>query len=758
MEVNLFSNSLLPYEGSIENEQLRDSLDQLAETNCSPLKILSWDKFRIAIPLSLSVDIPPLGTHNGIDIQKNEPVILVFNLKQYPNTAPLVFTDRLEFPKDKLAHLYIATCGKPPAFCYVRGSRDEWYANKRINDLLIRISNWLRDAATGELTQDGDQFEPIRLEGYEGVVIYDYDLIAKLVVEDHTVFPDEHFAIGLFESSPNGGFRLVKLLGLSNFKEIVDDFAKDKARSDTDPNRKLYRFGYFLWSQEPNIFESYDISFPETWGEFKNFCSQYKINFEKFEEFYAKFDSSNFVVFPVIIAIKRPKQIIGFSSYIEFLNFRFSINTEDVADDKILDKAKVKLTSHNQPLTTSKARRIAGVEEGQKFSAVVFGCGALGSKIIMHLARSGMSNLMLIDPDDVSPHNMVRHALLPEYEGQNKANALASVINRLFSTENIQVSSLNNPNLIFSIGSEFIKDDDWVLDFTASNSFFTRLVLIDFLNKKNVVSTHISDFGDIGIFLREGNNRNPRIDDLKVILYSQFNSDPEISAWLKREQEAVNDSNLTVSVGVGCNSETTVLSDEKVSLHAAIFASVIKKENFYFNKENGTVLTSRIQKGYEFGIKTTQLEVQPLDIFQAMNDATWSVRFKCGIVNRIKEEMKIAGTKETGGVFTGVANYKTKTIHVVGLISAPPDSEANSVCFFRGHQGLPDQVSAVVNGSGGQLGYIGEWHSHPKGPNGPSTTDIASVQKFKKEFDLLLTPLPVFLTIVTPDGVLPFVF
>ena len=143
---------------------------------------------------------------------------------------------------------------------------------------------------------------------------------------------------------------------------------------------------------------------------------------------------------------------------------------------------------------------------------------------------------------------------------------------------------------------------------------------------------------------------------------------------------------------------------------------------------------------------------------KAINDATWSVRFKFGIIRRIKEEMRNAGSKETGGVFTGIANHKIKTIHVTGLIPAPPDSEASSICFFRGHKGLPDQVGSIVSNSGTQLGYVGEWHSHPKGPNGPSITDIASVHKFKKEFDLLITPLPVFLTIVTPDAVLPYVF
>ena len=758
MEVSLFSSSLKPYQGSLDNEQLKGSLKLLAENNGGTITILSWDDYWIAVPLTLSIDIPPLGTYQDIDIRESEPVLLVFSLSQYPDTAPLVFTDRLDFPKDMLAHLYVALSSKPPAFCYVRGSRDEWYAKKRIQDLPIRISNWLRDAACGELTQDGSQFEPLRLEGYEGVIIYDYDLVAKIVEEDKTLFPDEHFAIGLFETSPDNSFRLVKIMTLENFKEIADDLKKDKAKSDTDPNRKRYRFGYFLWSKEPDVFDHYNISFPETWGEFKAFCLQHKIDSGKFEEFYATFDASNYVIFPVIIALKRPQQVIGFSTSIEFLNFRFSIDTTDVVDGKVLDAVKVKLAAHNQPLTTSKARVISDISEEQRFSAIVFGCGALGSKIIMHLARSGMTNLTLIDPDNLSPHNMVRHALLPEYEGQNKASALASVITRLFPTEELQVEHLPYPNIPFVVGSAFFKGGDWVFDFTASNSFFAKLVLTDKLNDTRVISANITDFGNMGVLFREGKDRNPRIDDLKVDLYSRYSSETELCTWLKREQNTVTDTNLTVSVGVGCNSETTILSDDKVSLHAATFGIAVKKETSIQSGGNGRILLSRIEDKASFGIKTVQYEVRPLDVHQAINDPSWSVRFKYGIISHIKREMRWAGRKETGGVFTGVANHKTKTIHVIGLITAPPDSRANSVCFFRGHQGLPEQVGAVTEGSGGQLGYIGEWHSHPKGPNGLSTIDLASVQKFKTEFDTLLTPLPVFLTIVTPDAVLPYVF
>jgi hypothetical protein len=298
---------------------------------------------------------------------------------------------------------------------------------------------------------------------------------------------------------------------------------------------------------------------------------------------------------------------------------------------------------------------------------------------------------------------------------------------------------------------------DWGLDFTASEAFFNKLTITKSMGNVNIASGSISDFGNLGILLKEGKNRNPRIDDLQAYLYGQYKSDKKIEDWLHREQLANSNSNLTIQVGVGCNSETTVLSDDKVSSHSAYFMGVLKKKMNGSDK-TGKIFLNRIEDKEEFCINTLAIEVKPFDVMEVINDVTWSIRFKNGILEQIKQISRKSKNKETGGVFIGMANYKTKTIHVIDLLDAPPDSKGDSVCFYRGHEGLPEQIQKISEGSGGQLGYIGEWHSHPIGPNGLSEVDMASVNKFKEEFSKLVTPLPVFLTVVAPAGILPFVF
>ena len=84
----------------------------------------------------------------------------------------------------------------------------------------------------------------------------------------------------------------------------------------------------------------------------------------------------------------------------------------------------------------------------------------------------------------------------------------------------------------------------------------------------------------------------------------------------------------------------------------------------------------------------------------------------------------------------------------------PPDSEANSGCFIRGIEGLKDQVNLHKYESGQTFGYIGEWHTHPHGPYGPSEKDLRTMGEFKKEYQREGIAIPVFVMIATPTGLI----
>jgi hypothetical protein len=185
---------------------------------------------------------------------------------------------------------------------------------------------------------------------------------------------------------------------------------------------------------------------------------------------------------------------------------------------------------------------------------------------------------------------------------------------------------------------------------------------------------------------------------------------------------------------------------------------VLKKEQVVPYDTRGRIFLNTISQDSDFQSQTQIINVEPFEVMNAVNDPDWEVRIVPGIVDQMLLQLTKAYPRETGGLFIGFANFKTKTVHVMGLIDAPPDSKSNHVCFYRGVRGLKGAVDGITQKTGGQLGYIGEWHTHPDGPDGISLKDAQTMEEFKTDFEALPAPLPVFLMIVTRTGVYSYVY
>jgi hypothetical protein len=763
MAAAFFSETLTPYTGVIENTTLAATLAELSKmAGIDALPLLQWDDKKIAVPFGINVEIPPLGVDGNIDILPVERLLMVFSLKAYPLTAPWVCPDRLSFPSKQLGHMYVSAKGRPGGFCLVRGEMNDWYAEKRPQDLITRIGNWFRDAVTGELNIDGQQFEPLRLLEYSGTIIYDYDKLYAIVNEKKSFQEGSNFAIALIErydEEESTVFKVVKMLTQESLLEIFKEYRAEIKKDDTDKTKRNLYFGYVVWANENDTYPDYINELPENWQDLVAYAQKYGIDTTALESYLAVDDLNVFIKTPVILAIRRPKKIIGFSGDIEFINYFIMLKTEDVAEGKIINNVTAGYMKHSQPLTIKKAAEISGQEIKLGLFTLIAGCGALGSKVVMHLARNGMVNMILTDPDTLSPHNLVRHVAFADGEGRNKAVYLKEQIKKIFPQDETTLSYGIARKGDYMLDEEISAAYGSILDFTASRSFMNFLVAQSFKKHKNIVRGLISDFGDLGILFREGHMRNPRLDDLQVSLYDSCFENKFVAQWLKREADT-SKAAIDITVGVGCNSETIILSDDVVSLHASVMSGILK--NFSpedaMPEQPGEIYLNAITRKPFFQNSVSNISVPPFEIMQAVNDPTWQVRLAARISDKMLLQLTNAYPKETGGLFIGVANYKTRTVHVTRLMDAPPDSRANEVCFFRGITGLKKSLDTVTGLSGGQLGYIGEWHTHPNGPNCMSTTDAGTVARFKAEFDELPSPLPVFLMIVTIDGLYPYVF
>lgn len=109
-------------------------------------------------------------------------------------------------------------------------------------------------------------------------------------------------------------------------------------------------------------------------------------------------------------------------------------------------------------------RRLEGVRDVARLEdrrVVCFGLGAIGSPLALALAREGVADFMLCDPDTLRPGNIIRHALDLMSVGQFKAEAVESALARInpFLRTAVETKSLTNPDMI----SARLRDSDLAL-------------------------------------------------------------------------------------------------------------------------------------------------------------------------------------------------------------------------------------------------------------------------------------------------------
>ena len=462
---------------------------------------------------------------------------------------------------------------------------------------------------------------------------------------------------------------------------------------------------------------------------------------------------------PVIIAVRRPKKLLGYSKNIEFFHFTILASEENLKDNVINREANVKNLSHREELTIEKAQKISG-SELQLSKIVLLGCGALGSIIATMIIRNGFNKFVFVDNEKVEPHNLVRHALFADSIGKNKAEALKDVVNRLYKTS-IEEPEIIESNILthktyLEIEKKF-QDKSIILDTSASNSILFYLTTRVIPENINLLRCELSYKGNLGILYQEGFIRNPRIDDLIATCYSLYLEISFISDWLKFEKNFASDNKDEFIVGIGCNSETMILANEIINLHASVFTNYIK--NIDVNKSNeGKILLSYIPSTNPIQHDIKYITVKKFEILKCANNSGWEIRLKDGISTKLLERLKKYYPKETGGVVIGLINYKTKVIHVTEIIDATKDSKFFRSRFVRGVKNLNKQIEGIKYNTGQILGYVGEWHTHPMDFKMYSGTDLTTIMRFKDIFDNLPDPIPVFILIITPTAIIPFVF
>ena len=332
---------------------------------------------------------------------------------------------------------------------------------------------------------------------------------------------------------------------------------------------------------------------------------------------------------------------------------------------------------------------------------VAIGAGALGSQVITTLARSGFGDWTIVDEDDLLPHNLARHALHGGYVGHPKAVGMAHFLSELYEGYAKPITAdVLFPGEQKEALQEAYSQAAVILDISASVTV-ARHVAVDVESPGRRVSVFLNPQGTDVVILAEDAKRGLTLDALEAQYYRAVNWDSALDGHL-----VANPGRLRY--GRSCRDITTAMPTYSVTMHAALASEVVRTA---IASENALIHVLRCQRD---SLAIVRIRIEPAACYrQRIGD--WTLVLDQRVLATLAELRSSKLPNETGGVLTGLYDLDRKTVYVVDTIPSPPDSAEWPTLYIRGSEGLLAQIERVTNRTGGQLEYVGEWHSHPDG-------------------------------------------
>lgn len=705
--------------------------------NVSDVKIKSNIKDVVMISLNIKINLPFRRSKMKAIIKETEPILLMCSVSSISYEAPMVFSNRSDFPVEELPHVMMYN-GSLPCICLHRGNINDWYIEHSTEDFINRIRQWYSDAASGRLIKDGDDFEPMLIYIKTGSIIYSYDDLIKFIKDywnNHEGKSGYAFITYRFN---NGDFNIDK----DSFSiQITGIHEKNKLHKlirncNLKLNNKINEFiGILTWCSRETINDKYFRLSYTNLGELFNLNKKLE---NCFHQAMGAIKNSNIIGHSVVIsAINRPTNLIGYSDNIELLNYIFKLKKIKIRKVEVYDNSEnVLALKHLEAFTSNLALKMSGLNSISINKRILFvGVGALGSKVICHLARNGFNNITIIDEDSLYPHNLARHSLYTDSLSKNKAKEIHKKLDDIYSTDKARNFDFSTESFIKYAETNDLTNYDVLLDFTASKSVLSYLSDIKKTLPNLIIRGELANDGKLGLLMIEGENRKPQIDELQMILFKNALVNSDISEWLKTykflREENEEAQFEDIIIGIGCNTITMKLSDDIISYHASIFSNYIKQlicgeitktgsiSINYFNEKD-------YSKNYFCTIDASEF------ISSKCKNNEWTIKLYTNVWSNIKHKLNENYPKEVGGILIGYTDIKKKIIYVLDIF-IPEDSIGSTSRFIKGIGGIKNYLDDVNNKTGGLLHYVGDWHTHPNGNTEMSICDKASLEKLRDE-------------------------
>lgn len=635
---------------------------------------------------------------NGV--RRSEPVMVVFG-PTFPRTAPKFYA-RADFDRG-LAHVQPGPASGPVEPCISESNPTELFHQLGLNALIDHLVEWFDKAASGTLIDPQQGWEPVRRDTLRSTVIADVDHIRALVKN-------------------TGSYAVFSFDYLRLDSEYIGEVGRQQAVAQTFSSvgerrwKKALRGAGIALAVWPNVQFVCDKYHPETIVDLESLVERARLygcepQLRAGIAFVQRQLGASTAEFGAVILLcaRRPFHLIGSDSGIEVSPYIVSAVGSRLFPNG--DRTPVEPTSHRHAVTPRLLRSMSGDEADlEPPNVALIGCGSLGSKIALHLARRGTAPHSVIDRASLSPHNAARHGLIPSAATQllwwsSKATALAEAIGgfgQQTRAENSDVAAADETAFARLVG----RKAQYIVNTTAT------LTAAEALARKSEVPARIIDCaimngGALGTVTIEGDGRNPDITDLMTETYRRLAS------------HELTDNTAALRIGEGCSSVTMRMSDARISMFAAPMSELVSR----WTKEppkSGVLMVARVSDD-GLSVLWESIDIGAATIVRA-EGANTVVRIAENAARAMTAEVARWPKVETGGVLMGRYSEATDTFYVSDVLDAPPDSTRSAGEFVLGTKGLSGRISEYVANRRGSLYCLGTWHSHLR-PEGPSGTD-----------------------------------
>jgi hypothetical protein len=723
---------------------------------CRGARLVAIDDKGSLIELDLNVEMPLAfkvdgASPNGVRTCETVTARLWRN---YPWSSPSFYL-RKDFPRN-LPHLQPGPVTALPRPCLIDGNQREYFfqfglVELGIFNLLHQLVIWLQRAAEGTLIHQGRGWEPTLRRDLSDVVAIDAQNCRAIVDRQggYCVFKAWFFRSGP-DASPIGGGAWAWLDVSREQTPLKHDDKELFVRRRRDEDFTGQTVCCLVWPDKLPSGADFvaDAYMPETVDNYSRLLQRadelhcgraLRVFFDNLERSWQGYTLEGAIPIAVILCARRPCHLTGSNSNIELLPYVLDIRAMKGRTSLLAsgDKEPVAPAMQIDAINPTLLRNISGAPEIAPVS--MLGCGSVGSKMAMHLARCGIKISVVSDDGTLRPHNMARHALVRNSFAGSKASELAKELEQLDQSPTVRkgdlVAELSNRE---SRKGVLPKKTGFAINTTASlgvREALSNLAPKD--TKIRLAEAALFGRGDGGFLLIEGASRNPTLCDLVAEMNATV-TDGRVRQLLFDRAFGLTE----IQIGQGCGSLTMPMTDMRLSAMTAALTEEFVEHATCGGDDGRIIVGSRAQNTSD--TTWTRQDVPPSEVVPIEGPKGWSVRISQRVLDEIRAEIGRYPTVETGGVLIGTCSARLKAVIVVDLVPAPPDSLRSAARFVLGTSGLKAAIIGRHRASGESVFDVGTWHSH-LGDFGPSALDRTTAKELATE-----RPPPSVLLIAAP--------